>query len=115
MGTNMLTGGMVCCDPISWFQSAKLISSPSVFVLGKVGLGKSTCVRRMLLGLNGFGVTGLVLGDTKPDHAALVEAMGGKVIRLGRGRGGRTPARDVDARPVVTSRLERLCRSEIAH
>ncbi len=87
LGRNLISGSTLCCDPISWFQRAKLISNPSVFVLGKPGLGKSTVVRRMVLGLEGNGVIPLVLGDLKPDYVDLIEAMGGQVIRLGRGRG----------------------------
>ncbi|MGY1638778.1 hypothetical protein ACI78V_19190 [Geodermatophilus sp. SYSU D00742] len=87
LGRNLLTGATLCCDPISWFQRARLISNPSAFVLGKPGLGKSTVVRRMALGLAGYGVLPMVLGDLKPDYVDLVEAIGGQVIRLGRGRG----------------------------
>ena len=87
LGRNLISGATLCCDPIAWFQRAKLISNPSVFVLGKPGLGKSTVVRRMLLGLEGNGVIPLVLGDLKPDYVDLIEAMDGQVIRLGRGRG----------------------------
>ena len=77
----------MCCDPISWFMRAKLISNPSMFVLGKPGLGKSTITRRMALGLAGYGIQPLVLGDLKPDYKDLIEALGGQVIQLGRGRG----------------------------
>ncbi len=87
LGRNLLSGATLCCDPISWFQRAKLISNPSAFVLSKPGLGKSTIVRRMALGLAGYGVMPLVLGDLKPDYVDLIEALGGQVIRLGRGRG----------------------------
>lgn len=87
LGRHIHTGATVCCDPISWFQRAKLISNPSVFVLGKPGLGKSTIVRRMATGLAGYGVMPLVLGDLKPDYVDLIEALGGQVISLGRGRG----------------------------
>ncbi|MFE1400363.1 ATP/GTP-binding protein [Nocardiopsis dassonvillei] len=87
IGRNLLTGATLCCDPISWFQRAKLISNPSAFVLGKPGLGKSTIVRRMATGLAGYGVQPLVLGDLKPDYVDLIEALGGQVISLGRGRG----------------------------
>ncbi|WP_254903978.1 ATP/GTP-binding protein [Streptomonospora nanhaiensis] len=87
IGRNLLTGSTLCCDPISWFQRAKLISNPSAFVLGLPGLGKSTIVRRMALGLAGYGVQPLVLGDLKPDYVDLIEALGGQVISLGRGRG----------------------------
>jgi hypothetical protein len=87
IGRNLLSGATLCCDPISWFQRAKLISNPSAFVLGKPGLGKSTIVRRMALGLAGYGVQPLILGDLKPDYVDLIEAIGGQVITLGRGRG----------------------------
>jgi hypothetical protein len=87
LGRNMLSGATLCADPISWFQRAQLISNPSAFLLGKPGLGKSSLVRRLALGLTGFGVLPLVLGDLKPDYVDLIEALGGQVIRLGRGRG----------------------------
>ena len=87
IGRHEETAATVCCDPISWFQRAQLISNPSVFVLGKPGLGKSTLVRRMMLGLAGQGTSPLVLGDLKGEHVDLVAAAGGQVIPLGRGRG----------------------------
>ena len=87
IGSNLQSGATLCCDPISWFQRAKLISNPSAFVLGKPGLGKSTIIRRMAAGLAGYGVQPLVLGDLKPDYVDLIEALGGQVISLGRGRG----------------------------
>src|SRR5690606_41547554 len=37
--------------------------------------------------LAGYGVMPLVLGDLKPDYVDLIEALGGQVITLGRGRG----------------------------
>jgi hypothetical protein len=87
LGRSLISGATVCADPISWFQDAALIANPSVFVLGKPGLGKSSILKRMALGLAGFGVNPLVLGDLKPDYVKLIAAMGGQVIRLGRGRG----------------------------
>jgi len=87
LGRHIHTGATLCCDPISWFQRAKLISNPSAMVLGKPALGKSTLVRRMATGLAGYGVMPLVLGDLKPDYVDLIEALGGQVITLGRGRG----------------------------
>ena len=66
---------------------ASLISNPSMFVLGKAGLGKSSLVRRMALGLTGYGVLPMVLGDLKPDYVDLIRALDGQVIELGRGRG----------------------------
>lgn len=87
LGRHLYSGATVCCDPVSWFQRAQLISNPSVFVLGNPGLGKSTVVRRMATGLAGYGVIPLVLGDLKPDYVELIKALGGQVITLGRGRG----------------------------
>lgn len=87
LGRTLTTGATLCCDPISWFQRAKLILNPSEFVLGKPGLGKSTVVRRQALGLAGYGVHPLVFGDLKPDYVDLIHALGGQVITLGRGRG----------------------------
>lgn len=88
LGQNLLTGVTVCGDPLSWFRRAQLIANPSMFVLGRPGLGKSTLVDRMLIYLAATGVTPLVLGDLKPDYAAVVSHLGGQVITIGRGVGG---------------------------
>ncbi|GGT60708.1 ATP/GTP-binding protein [Actinomadura citrea] len=87
LGRELTTGAALCCDPISWFQRASLIHNPSALVLGKPGLGKSTLIRRMVVGLVGQGVFPMVLGDLKPDYVDLVRAMGGQIIKLGRGLG----------------------------
>lgn len=87
LGRSLLTQASVCCDPVSWFSRAGLIANPSCLVLGKPGLGKSSAVRRMVLGLAGYGVLPLVFGDLKPDYADLIEALGGRVVSLGRGKG----------------------------
>ncbi|MFJ2163607.1 ATP/GTP-binding protein [Streptomyces sp. NPDC087856] len=88
LGQHMGTGATVCGDPISWFTRARYISNPSLFMLGMPGLGKSTLVNRMLIGLAATGVVPLVLGDLKPDYADTVRALGGQVIAIGRGVGG---------------------------
>lgn len=88
LGRHLFSGATLCCDPISWFQRANLISNPSVFILAKPGLGKSTVIRRMGTGLAGYGVLPLVLGDLKPDYVDMIEAQGGQIIKLGRGSGG---------------------------
>lgn len=88
LGQHLHTGATVCGDPISWFTRARYISNPSLFMLGMPGLGKSTLINRMLLGLTANGVTPLVLGDLKPDYADTVRALGGQVISIGRGVGG---------------------------
>jgi len=87
LGRNLLTGATVCCDPLSWFQRARLILNPSMFLLGLPALGKSTLVRRMVIGVAGTGTVPLILGDLKPDYVDTVRALGGQVVRLGRGLG----------------------------
>jgi len=86
-GRHLQTGATLCCDPITWYQQAGLISNPSVFILGLPGLGKTSAVMHMCIGLAGFGVLPLVLGDTRPDYLAMIQALDGQVIPLGRGRG----------------------------
>ena len=87
MGRHLFTGSTLCCDPISWFTRAHLISNPSAFVLGKPGLGKSTVIRRWAVGLSGYGVIPMFLGDVKAEHIDVVRALGGQVIPLGYRRG----------------------------
>lgn len=86
LGRAIDTGGSWSGDPISYFR-AGLIFNPSMFVLGNPGLGKSTMIRHMMLGLEGMGVHSLVLGDMRPDYVDLTRAMGGQVIELGPNRG----------------------------
>lgn len=87
VGRNLLTGGTLCCDPLNWFMRAQLISNPSLFVLGIPGIGKSAFIKRLILGLSGYGTMPLVLGDLKGEYRSLVRALGGQVLELGRGRG----------------------------
>lgn len=79
------------CDPISWFERAKLINVPSMFVLGLPGLGKSTLIRRMIIWNEYTGVINWIPGDVKPDYVNLIRAMGGQVFRLGGDKGAINP------------------------
>lgn len=87
LGTNILSGEPVCCDPVSWFLEARLISNPSAFVMANPGLGKSSLLRRMAIGLCAFGVTPMILGDIKGEHVAMINELGGRAPALGRGVG----------------------------
>jgi CBS domain-containing protein len=113
LGRNLLSGATLCCDPLSWFQRANLISNPSAFVLGLPGLGKSTLIRRWCMGLAGYGAMPLILGDLKPDYVDLIRALEGQVITLGRSRGRRNvldagEATDAAARLTGTARQQLL-------
>ncbi|WBB55267.1 ATP/GTP-binding protein [Verrucosispora sp. WMMD573] len=88
LGQHLHSGATVCGDPLNWFTRARYISNPSLFMLGMPGLGKSTLINRMLIGLSAQGVVPLVLGDLKPDYADTVRALGGQVISIARGVGG---------------------------
>ncbi len=90
LGRDLLSGTTVSCDPLSWFVHG-LIGNPSVLVLGRPGLGKSSLTARMLIGLSHRGVRPFVLGDLKPDYADLVAALGGQVLRVARGAGTINP------------------------
>ncbi|MEW9534144.1 hypothetical protein [Microbispora sp. NPDC049125] len=84
IGRHQLFGEVVCLDPLAWLR-AGLVTNPGVFVLGQPGTGKSTLVKRLIIGAIAFGSTALILGDTKPDYTMLVEHVGGQVIHVGRG------------------------------
>lgn len=112
LGRELTTGAALCCDPISWFQRANLIHNPSALVLGKPGLGKSTLIRRMVLGLVGQGVFPMVLGDLKPDYVDLIRAMGGQIIKLGRGLGSLNVL-DPGATAAAAARLPEEARTKL--
>jgi hypothetical protein len=87
LGRHLRAGTSVFFDPINWFERGRFIPNPSMFVLGLPGLGKSTLTRRLTLGLSAMGVRPWILGDLKPDYADLIAAIGGQVVKLGRGLG----------------------------
>lgn len=91
LGSHLHTGAPVCFDPMNWFMRGSFITAPSLFVLGLNGFGKSSLVRRIVLGGVAQGITPLVLADVKPDYRKLVELVGGQVIDLGYGYGKLNP------------------------
>jgi hypothetical protein len=112
VGRELGAGATLCCDPISWFQRAGLINNPSALVLGKPGLGKSTLIRRITAGLTGYGVFPMVLGDLKPDYTDLISAMGGQIIKLGRGLGSLNVL-DPGESAAASARLSGLARDKL--
>jgi hypothetical protein len=92
LGRDLITGDHVFGDPISHYHRANLISVPTAAVLGKVGLGKSSLVRHILLcqrgmGKNHQGALPLIFGDLKGEYIDMVRALDGQVISLGPGAG----------------------------
>ncbi|WP_086007613.1 ATP/GTP-binding protein [Nocardia asiatica] len=90
VGVHLTTGEPACCDVLAWF-AAGLISNPSAFVLSLPGLGKSTFIRKMVLGAVAQAQVPIIAGDMKPEYVQLVYAVGGQVITLGHGRGHLNP------------------------
>ncbi|MFD3744138.1 hypothetical protein [Nocardia sp. NPDC058633] len=91
LGSHLHTGAPVCFDPMNWFMRGSFITAPSLFVLGLNGFGKSSLVRRIVLGGIAQGITPLILADVKPDYRKMVELVGGQVIDLGYGHGKLNP------------------------
>ncbi|WP_330185944.1 ATP-binding protein (plasmid) [Nocardia sp. NBC_01503] len=91
LGWHLDTGEPVCFDPMNWFKRGTFITAPSLFVLGLNGFGKSTFVRRLVLGGIAQGIKPLVLADVKPDYRGVIERCGGQVIDLGYGHGKLNP------------------------
>lgn len=113
LGHHIKTGATLCCDPISWYQRAGIIAQPSVFVLANPSLGKTSLMMRMAVGLEGYGVIPMVLGDTRPDYTRMIEAIGGEVIPLGRNRGS-INLLDPGEAPEAAARLRAAGRHDLA-
>ncbi len=96
IGRHMLTAEPVGLDPAEWLREG-LVSNTGVWVQGQPGIGKSTIVKRMLTGLVCFGAAAVIPGDVKGEYSDLVEALGGRVWRIGRGRHTLNP---LDAGPL---------------
>lgn len=113
-GRHITTHATLCCDPISWYQRANLIGNPSVFFLGRPGLGKTSAVMRMAVGLAGEGTIPLVLGDTRPDYITMTEKLDGQVISLGRNKGSLNIL-DPGEAPAAAARLRAAGFEQAAH
>jgi hypothetical protein len=95
----MHTAEPVGLDPSEWLREG-LVSNTGMWVQGQPGIGKSTIVKRMLTGLVAFGFVGVVPGDVKGEYSALVDHLGGRVWRIGRGLHSLNP---LDAGPLRTA------------
>ncbi|MFZ2178894.1 MAG: hypothetical protein WAW17_33655 [Rhodococcus sp. (in: high G+C Gram-positive bacteria)] len=77
IGSHLVTHAPVSFGLLNWFQRG-FITAPVAFVLGLNGYGKSSFVRKVILGAIAQDVTALFLADKKPDYRTLVEAVSGK-------------------------------------
>ncbi|QRY42352.1 ATP-binding protein (plasmid) [Microbacterium hominis] len=83
LGRDLISGTAVCMDHASLFD-AGVISSPSAFLLGLNGVGKSSTAQTMMLGMMGRGMVPAVFNPLKKgEHTGLVSAAGGDVFEFG--------------------------------
>src|SRR5664280_2261630 len=86
IGRHQLSGAVICFDHVSWFL-ANLLGNPSVLIIARPGLGKSTLSSKLMLWLNASGYVLLIPGDTKPDYVELTRSLGGEVRAVARSGG----------------------------
>lgn len=86
IGFHQDSGETFYFDHINWFD-AGFLSNPSVLILARPGLGKSTLANKIVLGLNAQGYIVLIPGDTKPDYTAAVLKLGGEIRAVKRSGG----------------------------
>src|SRR5660398_11312 len=67
IGRHQRYRAVVCFDHVSWFRAHR-IANPSVLIISKPGLGKSTLSSKLMLWLAALGYVLLIPGDTKPDY-----------------------------------------------
>ncbi len=84
IGQHVITGAEICCDPLAWFREG-IIDNPSFFLMSVPAKGKSTLVRKMLMGDVAQGHIPIIAGDIKGEYVGFVHQVGGQVISLGGG------------------------------
>ena len=97
VGRHLHTAEPVGLDPAAWLRTG-LVSNTGVWVQGQPGIGKSSITKRLLTGLVGYGMAAVIPGDVKGEYTPLIEALGGAVWRIGRGRHALNP---LDAGPLA--------------
>lgn len=84
LGRDLNNGTAVCTDHEALYR-ANVISSPSAFLLGLNGNGKSETAMQILLGQVGRGMVPAVFDPIKGEHVDWVRALGGSVFSIGPG------------------------------
>lgn len=84
--------------PGQWLRDG-LISNTGMWCQAQPGVGKSAFAKRLALGLCAMGWQIFIPADLKGEYTALVQALGGRVLRLQRGRDRINP---LDPGPLAT-------------
>ncbi|MEV8133510.1 ATP-binding protein [Pseudarthrobacter oxydans] len=86
LGRDMNVDTAVCGDMKTWYD-AGLISSSSMMLFGLNGNGKSSVAQRFIYSMAARGIVPMVFDPLKDEYGEMVEALGGRVLRVGpRGR-----------------------------
>lgn len=96
-GHHLHTAEPIGLDPAQWLVDG-LVTNTGIWMQGQPGVGKSTGLKRIGMGLVGFGFMMIVPGDLKDEYTRMVRAMGGEVFRLGRGLDSLNP---LDRGPLI--------------
>ncbi|MGW5569775.1 hypothetical protein ACWEVD_01125 [Nocardia thailandica] len=83
-GRHLHTAEPIGLDPAQWLVDG-LVTNTGMWFQGQPGVGKSTGIKRVMVGLVAFGFAAVVPGDIKDEYTPIVNALGGKVFRIGRG------------------------------
>jgi len=96
MGLDEFSGGSFYCDPNGWVLDDEIpVTNPNVFVMGKPGTGKSSCVKQFIIRMLEFGYRALILGDSKDEYEALCAAFGVTPFAIGPGQPTRVNPLDI--------------------
>ncbi|NDL57002.1 ATP-binding protein [Phytoactinopolyspora sp. XMNu-373] len=102
IGRDLLAGASFCFDPWELYR-ARIVTNPNVLLAGVIGNGKSSLAKSIAWRSLAFGRKTYVPGDIKGEWSVVVEAAGGKVIRLGPGLPTRLNPLDEGTRPTGLS------------
>lgn len=86
LGRDMLVGTAVCTDHEALYRS-DVITSPSMFLFGINGVGKSSTAQTILYGQNARGIALGLFDPIKGEHTAMMRGLGGSVWEFGAGAG----------------------------
>lgn len=101
MGRIKESGAPFCVDPWEWYGRG-LVTATSMLGIGDIGSGKSSTFKAYVTRQFALGRKCAVVSDPKGEWAAVAEAVGGEVIRIGPGLANRlnpldAPPRDFNA------------------
>lgn len=86
VGYDPHTNRLVCYDPLTEFQHGGQ-RAPQLGIIGANATGKSTFLKRQVIGLAAAGVPSIVAADFKGEYAPLVTRLEGSTHRIGRDGG----------------------------